>query len=620
MSADFTPEKEDYKILKPFKMQVLTNFPYIEADFDALTNYELLCKVVEYLNAVIHNENEVTEQVNSLYNAYVSLQAYVNSYFDNLDVQEEINNKLDEMAESGELTDIIAQYLGLAGMITFNNVAEMKLAENLVNGSKCATLGYNNVKDGGNAFYKIRTITNEDVVDEHLIIALYNPLLIAELVNLEVTPEMFGAYGDGTHDDTQAFSDAIDSNRTIKCYGNKTYIINELIIDDKLDMYGNGATLKASEECDYIIKLTCQNNEYNGIIDGFTFDGDNKANDCILNDNSFRRVIRNCNLVNPVVNGFHSINLGGGTRLESINGKVNPARDDTTFLKLESSDINVNNADYINYHVGLYSSGNSQINQFHGFIDSPIYEDSKFIHLNGGRLVATNVYPDTQQFWFYISTIGDYRIIGGESWHNMQVDDTQIEGTTAGNEYVVFTENTTGPNLRRFHLVDFILSTPADLTKILFSNSTMGFDTTGTQTTRDTKIPYHRWVSGDKSDMYFTKLNTDKIENHLVVTVEDNYLCISGYVKFLDAFTGQNYVDVLAPTLELMSPNLNTYYGALKGTNITNAVSSDVKWIIGDLVDSNEYRRKLTIAKLQGTDLTNQLIYIVDKIKYICIK
>lgn len=112
MSADFTPEKEDYKILTPFKMQVLTNFPYIEADFDALTNYQLLCKVVEYLNNVIANENEVTEQVTSLYNAYVSLQTYVNTYFDNLDLNEEVSVKLDEMAEDGTLTNLISSYIG----------------------------------------------------------------------------------------------------------------------------------------------------------------------------------------------------------------------------------------------------------------------------------------------------------------------------------------------------------------------------------------------------------------------------------------------------------------------------------------------------------------------------
>ena len=111
MSADFTPEKEDLRVLSPFKMQVLTNFPYIEADFDALTNYQLLCKIVEYLNNVITNENEVTEQVTSLYNAYVALQNYVNTYFDNLDLTGEVSAKIDEMAEDGTLTNLIKAYI-----------------------------------------------------------------------------------------------------------------------------------------------------------------------------------------------------------------------------------------------------------------------------------------------------------------------------------------------------------------------------------------------------------------------------------------------------------------------------------------------------------------------------
>ncbi len=45
--------------ITPFRLCVLQNFPFIEADFDAVTDYELLCKVVEYLNKVISNENNV---------------------------------------------------------------------------------------------------------------------------------------------------------------------------------------------------------------------------------------------------------------------------------------------------------------------------------------------------------------------------------------------------------------------------------------------------------------------------------------------------------------------------------------------------------------------------------
>ena len=233
MSADFTPEKKDYKVLPPFKMQVLTNFPYIEADFDALTNYQLLCKVVEYLNMVIHNENEVTEEVTGLYNAYVSLQNYVNNYFDNLDVQEEINNKLDEMAESGQLTDIIAQYLGLAGMITYNNVSEMKSAQNLVNGSKCQTLGYTSINDGGGSIYKVRTITNDDVVDEATIIALHDNTLIAELIiEDKLKPVQFGAIGDGTTDDTTAVRNCLKYciNNSKECYIDKKYYIKSSLL------------------------------------------------------------------------------------------------------------------------------------------------------------------------------------------------------------------------------------------------------------------------------------------------------------------------------------------------------------------------------------------------------
>ena len=101
--------KFEYKRLHPFKWFVLQNFPFIEADFDAITEYQLFCKVVEYLNKVIDDMNAVGQQTEDITNAMTELQNYVNNYFDNLDVQEEINNKLDEMATDGTLENIINQ-------------------------------------------------------------------------------------------------------------------------------------------------------------------------------------------------------------------------------------------------------------------------------------------------------------------------------------------------------------------------------------------------------------------------------------------------------------------------------------------------------------------------------
>ena len=163
------------KKLCPFKWYVLENFPFIEADFDAITNWQLLCKLGEEINKIIPKVNLTGQQVEDLTN-------YVNNYFDNLDVQEEINNKLDEMAESGELADIIAHYIQLQGILAYNSVAEMKQATNLVSGSFAETYGYYSYGDGGNAKYKIRQVTNQDTEDDMFIIALANPNLVAELI------------------------------------------------------------------------------------------------------------------------------------------------------------------------------------------------------------------------------------------------------------------------------------------------------------------------------------------------------------------------------------------------------------------------------------------------------
>ena len=167
-------EEKKYIKLTPFKMQVLQSFPFIDADFDALTNYELLCKVVEYLNKTIDNVDLLNEKIEEFQH-----------YFDNLDVQDEINNKLDDMAESGELEEIIGQYINTNSVLGFNTITDLKNAENLINGSFVKTYGKNNLNDGGGQFYKIRTITSGDVVDEINIISLTQyPTLIAERMQI----------------------------------------------------------------------------------------------------------------------------------------------------------------------------------------------------------------------------------------------------------------------------------------------------------------------------------------------------------------------------------------------------------------------------------------------------
>ena len=198
----------------------------------SLTYEEQLLWLCDFLeNTVIPTVNNNGQAVEELQNLFVTLTNYINNYFDNLDVQEEINNKLDEMVEDGTLPEIIASYLNSKAIFGFDNVDSMKNATNLINGSYAETLGFYNKNDGGKALYKIRTITNNDVVDEMTIIALYDNTLIAELItDNELNIKQLGGKGDNLTDNLIIFNKAIsycNNNKLALYIPSGTYIISD---------------------------------------------------------------------------------------------------------------------------------------------------------------------------------------------------------------------------------------------------------------------------------------------------------------------------------------------------------------------------------------------------------
>ena len=65
--------------LTPFKGWVLENFPFIEDDMEAIDNYQLLCKIVEYMNQIAENTNILEDDYNNLILAFQELRNYVNT-------------------------------------------------------------------------------------------------------------------------------------------------------------------------------------------------------------------------------------------------------------------------------------------------------------------------------------------------------------------------------------------------------------------------------------------------------------------------------------------------------------------------------------------------------------
>ena len=342
----------------PFKKMVMTIGELPSSFVESMTYYECLAWLVNYLqNTVIQAVNNNAEVSEELQAKFIELKGYVDNYFDNLDVQEEINNKLDEMAESGQLADIVAQYLSVASVLAYNTVADMKNADNLVTGSVCQTLGYRTLNDGGQARYKIKTITNTDVVDEMYKIALDDPSLIAELiVGDTIAPETLGAYGDGTHDDTTYIQNLFNADAKILFGKGKTYKTTASIIvpsDTYLDL--NNSTIS------YIIGTGTNQKVFSSI----------DTNNVVICNGVIRTDYADKLTVNSQVIGIY---LGGTKNCEVFNmdigncgGPVFPSG--TAGLYLDISDNNDSDKNYVHDCVfgGEYDSFNVRI-------FSPFYE------------------------------------------------------------------------------------------------------------------------------------------------------------------------------------------------------------------------------------------------------
>ena len=274
--SEISPDYSLTTELKPFRFWCQKVLPLVYDD--SLSYYELLCKVVEYLNNTIKAMDESIVNIQNLYQGYIELQnyvnynmndienylnhtvdelegyiqsndseirnfinktintleTYINTYFSSLDVQNEINNKLDAMFADGTLDMAIARYIQEC-VIVFKNVDEMKHSKKILNGVACRTLGYYSPNDGGGSLYIIRA-SKPDETDNGGTVILCDNGLIAELV-IEggcITPRQFGAKGDGVTDDTlplqKSINTAFELNQTLFIPSGKFKITKGLTI------------------------------------------------------------------------------------------------------------------------------------------------------------------------------------------------------------------------------------------------------------------------------------------------------------------------------------------------------------------------------------------------------
>lgn len=242
----------------PFKHLVMTLGELPTSFVDSMTYYECLAWLVNFIqNTVIPTVNNNAEAVEELQTAFTTLKNYVDNYFDNLDIQEEVNNKLDEMAESGQLENIIGIYLQTTALWTFDNVASMKQSTNLVNNSFAKTLGFYSPNDGGMATYKIRTKTESDITNEMNLIAIGDNLVAELILNDVANIKQLGAKGDNTTDTSSIFNLAVSTNLPIIIPKGEYKLDSSVVIAGDQNIYGEDSKINyTGEEYAFVINTT----------------------------------------------------------------------------------------------------------------------------------------------------------------------------------------------------------------------------------------------------------------------------------------------------------------------------------------------------------------------------
>lgn len=320
----------DKNIQKIKPSGIFTNYIYkaIPLAFDeSMSYYETLCGILSLLKT----QEEV---VNNNADLLAELELYVQNYFKNLDVQTEINNKLDQMAKDGTLEEIIAQYVNLSSILAYNSVADMKNSTNLINGSFAKTYGFYNINDGGGAYYKIRNVTTSDNVDNATLIAINN-FLVAELIKPSIVDlKIIGVKGDGVTDDTELINLGLNKFNNI-IISDGTYMINtETNILPKSNTTINiskNATLKAiTNNLDEYSIIKIENVE-NVTINGGIIYGDRETHTgttgewghCIYIKNSKNITLKDIILKNSWGDGLY---ISGGTNINTENLITDNAR------------------------------------------------------------------------------------------------------------------------------------------------------------------------------------------------------------------------------------------------------------------------------------------------------
>ena len=340
---------EKPQTLKPLGKLCMTIGQLPTSYVESMSYYEQLIWLTKYL------QDNVIPAVNQNATILEELQSYVEHYFDNLDVQEEINNKLDKMVEDGTLEELIGNYIQPRIDLQNQKINELEeIITNVASGSPLVASStddmtdtsriYVNTTDGkwyyydGDSWEIGGDYQSSGIADGSIGLLMLDDLLQSNFYAKYSSPLSLGnAYtgyykGDGTFVDSNDFVNyhySLENGKTYICNGNNNYQCNGLVIKDNSNNVIYHSQNNTSQHQVFSTKFKCTENNLTAYI---SIQNNITETDVRYQNNMLREITDIYNLLKYSNNPVKIKDIGGFIKASTIGNN-----DRIEFTLLETS-------------------------------------------------------------------------------------------------------------------------------------------------------------------------------------------------------------------------------------------------------------------------------------------
>ena len=251
--------------------------------------------------------------------------------------------------------------------------------------------------------------------------------------NCEISPELYGAVGDGCHDDTIAIKiaieNAISSNKKLKFQSGKVYCISstiDLSNTSCLIIDFNWSTIKAIKSIDYMFKFDGSKNIGNDAKTLLT----NVVADCNCKSGflnltySFKFtlenfLIRNCEAI--------AINILKGGAFVCNNGTiVGDGTPNSRGIYNATSDCHFTEIIIIDMKKAIFNGGTNFYSKVHAWLSKNV-SDSIFFHHFAGFASLVQCQCDTYEKGYLVHTDKDLSLVSCTYYNNPNLYDSKVD-------------------------------------------------------------------------------------------------------------------------------------------------------------------------------------------------